>query len=316
MYGSSVGVVMVVGSVLGLYVGCGVQVVFVVVILVMLVVVVIVLVSGFVDFEVSDYDMLLFQKLFKQDIGLYLFLFKKVLLQSCFSYCLQEFGLCGLVQYYCFIMSVEGVEECQCVIDFIIINEIYFFCEQGYFDFLKQDFLLCWCDCQYLCVWSVVSVIGEEVYLLVMLLDYYWFVGSWLIFGFDISMCVLCFVCCVFYLMVCGQNILCLYLCCYCLFGIGEYEGYFLVQVDLCVKVEFVQCNLIVLYEYDDGLYDLIFLCNVIIYFDCEIKLQVLCDVIVCLWLGGYLVVGYLELLYGMELDLLMYFFFIYWRLL
>jgi chemotaxis protein methyltransferase CheR len=78
----------------------------------------------------------------------------------------------------------------------------------------------------------------------------------------------------------------------YCLLGTGEYEGHFLVQADLRAKVEFAQRNLTALHEHDDGLYDLIFLRNVIIYFDCDTKLQVLRDVIARLRPGGYLMVG------------------------
>jgi chemotaxis protein methyltransferase CheR len=79
------------------------------------------------------------------------------------------------------------------------------------------------------------------------------------------------------------------------------------VQAELRKQVEFAQRNLTRLDEFDDGLYDLIFLRNVIIYFDCATKLQVLRDVIARLRPGGYLVVGHSESLHGMDLALEMH---------
>lgn len=305
--GSSAGVATAVGSVPGLHAGRGAQAASAAVIPVTPVVAAIAPASGCADPEVSDHDMLLFQKLFKQEIGLHLPLSKKALLQSRLSHRLHELGLRGLAQYHRLITSAEGAEERQRAIDLITTNETYFFREQGHFDFLTQDLLPRWRDREHLRVWSAASATGEEAYSLAMLLDHHRPAGSWSIFGSDISTRVLRFARRALYPMARGQNIPRLYLRRYCLLGTGEYEGHFLVQADLRAKVEFAQRNLTALHEHDDGLYDLIFLRNVIIYFDCETKLQVLRDVIARLRPGGYLVVGHSESLHGMELDLLMH---------
>lgn len=259
------------------------------------------------DADVSDQDMLLFQQLFKQQIGLHLPLSKKALLHSRLNHRLHELGLRGLAQYHRLISSADGAEECQHAIDLITTNETYFFREQSHFDFLAQELLPLWRDHKSLRVWSAASATGEEAYSLAMVLDHHRPAGSWSVFASDISKRVLRFARRALYPMARGQNIPRPYLRRYCLLGTGEYEGHFLVQADLRAKVEFAQRNLTALHEHEDGLYDLIFLRNVIIYFDCDTKLQVLKDVIARLRPGGYLVVGHSESLHGMALDLLMH---------
>ncbi|WP_288392766.1 CheR family methyltransferase [uncultured Herbaspirillum sp.] len=257
--------------------------------------------------EISDHDMLLFQQLFKRHIGLHLPLSKKALLQSRLSHRLHELGLRDLTQYFRRISGEHDVEERQRAIDLITTNETYFFREQGHFDFLKQELLPQWEQHKSLRVWSAACATGEEAYTLAMLLDQQRAAGSWSVLGSDISLRVLRFARRALYPMARGQNIPRSYLRRYCLLGTGEYEGHFLVQSDLRAKVEFAQRNLTALHEHDDGLYDLIFLRNVIIYFDSDTKLKVLRDVIARLRPGGYLVVGHSESLHGMELELLMH---------
>lgn len=259
------------------------------------------------DDEVSDHDMQLFQQLFKKHIGLHLPLSKKALLQSRLSNRVHELGLRELGQYYALISSEQGGQERQRAIDLITTNETYFFREQGHFDFLADELLPLWSERKSLRVWSAASSTGEEAYTLAMLLDHHRPSASWSVFGSDISTRVLRFARRALYPMARGQNIPRPYLRRYCLLGTGEYEGQFLVQADLRAKVEFAQRNLTALHAHDDGMYDLIFLRNVIIYFDCETKLKVLRDVIARLRPGGYLVVGHSESLHGMELDLLMH---------
>lgn len=259
------------------------------------------------DDEVSDHDMQLFQQLFKKHIGLHLPLSKKALLQSRLGNRVHELGLRELGQYYGLISSQHGAQERQRAIDLITTNETYFFREQGHFDFLADELLPLWSDRKTLRVWSAASSTGEEAYTLAMLLDHHRPTAPWSVFGSDISTRVLRFARRALYPMARGQNIPRPYLRRYCLLGTGEYEGQFLVQADLRAKVDFAQRNLTALHAHDDGLYDLIFLRNVIIYFDCETKLKVLRDVIARLRPGGYLVVGHSESLHGMELDLLMH---------
>ncbi|OWY29451.1 CheR family methyltransferase [Herbaspirillum robiniae] len=260
-----------------------------------------------VEPDVSDREMLLFQQLFKQHIGLHLPVSKKALLQSRLGSRMHELGLRQLSQYHALIAADDGGTERQRAIDLITTNETYFFREQSHFDFLGNELLPAWSSVKTLRVWSAASSTGEEAYTLSMLLDHYRPDGSWSVFASDISTRVLSFARRALYPMARGQNIPRQYLKRYCLRGTAEYEGHFLVEGTLRRKVEFAQRNLTDLGAFDDGSFDLIFLRNVIIYFDFPTKVQVVSDVLSRLRPGGYLVVGHSESLHGMNLALEMH---------
>ncbi|KAF1045673.1 MAG: Chemotaxis protein methyltransferase [Herbaspirillum frisingense] len=257
--------------------------------------------------DVSDRDMLLFQQLFKRHIGLHLPVSKKALLQSRLGGRMHELGIRQLSQYHAMISGEDGADERQRAIDLITTNETYFFREQGHFDFLVTELLPQWARVKTLRAWSAASSTGEEAYTLAMLLDHHRPDGSWSVFASDISTRVLSFARRALYPMARGQNIPKSYLRRYCLRGTAEYEGHFLVEGALRRKVEFAQRNLTDLDAFDDGSFDLIFLRNVIIYFDFPTKIQVVSDVIRRLRPGGYLVVGHSESLHGMDLGLEMH---------
>ncbi|WP_348635346.1 CheR family methyltransferase [Herbaspirillum sp. LeCh32-8] len=251
--------------------------------------------------------MLLFQRLFKRHIGLHLPVSKKALLQSRLGGRLQELGLREMSQYHALIVADDGAEERQRAIDLITTNETYFFREQSHFDFLAKELLPTLGSDKALRIWSAASSTGEEAYTLAMLLDHYRPVGNWSVFASDISTRVLSFARRGLYPMARGQNIPSSYLRRYCLRGTDAYEGHFLVEGALRRKVEFAQRNLTDLDAFDDGQFDLIFLRNVIIYFDFPTKIQVLNAVIKRLRPGGHLIVGHSESLHGMDLGLEMH---------
>lgn len=260
--------------------------------------------------DVSDRDMQLFQQLFRQHIGLHLPLSKKALLQSRLAGRMQELGLVRLADYHAMILGDLGGHERQRAIDLITTNETYFFREQSHFDFVVNELLAQWTTRDghgAPRVWSAASSTGEEAYTLAMLLDHYRPNGAWSVFASDISVRVLSFARRALYPMARGQHIPPAYLKRYCLRGTGEYDGHFLVERNLRNKVQFAQRNLTALDDFDDGMFDLVFLRNVIIYFDFDTKVRVVADVMRRLKPGGYLVVGHSESLHGMQLALEMH---------
>ncbi|MCA1325304.1 methyltransferase domain-containing protein [Herbaspirillum seropedicae] len=257
--------------------------------------------------DVSDREMLLFQQLFKRHIGLHLPVSKKALLQSRLGARMHELGLVRLSDYHALIAGDANGVERQRAIDLITTNETYFFREQAHFDFVVRELLPAWGKRPQLRVWSAASSTGEEAYTLAMLLDQHRPRGGWSVFGSDISLRVLSFARRALYPMMRGQNIPAPLLKRYCLRGTGEYEGHFLIERALRSAVEFDQRNLTDLAATDDGQFDLVFLRNVIIYFDFETKLKVVSDVIARLRPGGYLVVGHSESLHGMQLPIEMH---------
>ena len=89
----------------------------------------------------------------------------------------------------------------------------------------------------------------------------------------------------------------------YCLRGVRAQEGTFRVVPELRRRLSFMQVNLIAPLP-DLGQFDLIFLRNVLIYFDMETKAKVVRQLCKALRPGGYFFCGHSESLHGMNLPL------------
>lgn len=257
--------------------------------------------------DVSDQEMLLFQQLFREHIGLYLPFSKKALLCSRLSRRLGELSLSSLKEYHSLISRPQEEAERQRAIDLITTNETYFFREQKHFDALRDDILPEIGRRHALNVWSAASSTGEEAYSIAMVLDEHRGNHPWSILASDISQRVLSFGRRALYPMARGENIPQQYLSRYCLCGTGEYEGHFLVDQKIRKRVTFEQRNLLNLPADMDDRFDVVFLRNVIIYFDFPTKVDVLRSVIRKIRPGGWLIVGHSESLHGMPLDLQMH---------
>ena len=96
-----------------------------------------------------------------------------------------------------------------------------------------------------------------------------------------------------------AENIPQNYLKKYCLKGKGDQEGTFLIDKKLRQHVRFEQMNLNVEGMRKTGEFDVIFLRNVMIYFDIPTKQRVIANLIPCLKNSGYLIVGHSESLNG-----------------
>lgn len=88
------------------------------------------------------------------------------------------------------------------------------------------------------------------------------------------------------------------YLSAYCLKGIGSQAGTFLIDPKLRSRIRFLSVNLNAPLP-PIGTFDVIFLRNVMIYFDQETKRQVVDRLLAVLKPAGYLVVSHSETLHG-----------------
>jgi chemotaxis protein methyltransferase CheR len=93
------------------------------------------------------------------------------------------------------------------------------------------------------------------------------------------------------------------YLTRYCLKGTGSKEGTFLVERRLRERIRFMQVNLNAALP-KLGEFDVIFLRNVMIYFELETKQQVVRRLLQSLRPGGYFIVGHSESLNGVTDEL------------
>ncbi|WP_166365817.1 CheR family methyltransferase [Pseudomonas akapageensis] len=253
--------------------------------------------------SISDQEFGLFQRLFHEQIGLQLTPVKKPLLCGRLAKRLTALGLGSYRDYYNLLVSKSGAEERETAIDLITTHETYFFREPKHFELLQSKIIPSLYANDELRVWSAASSTGEEAYTLAMVLDSFRSPRPWSITATDISRQVLINARRGLYPMTRGERIPEHYLKRYCLRGNGRYAGYFMVESALRERVEFLPGNLTQPCS-DLGLFDVILLRNVLIYFDPPTKLLVLRNVLERLKPGGWLMVGHSESLHDTRLPL------------
>lgn len=195
--------------------------------------------------------------------------------------------------------------ETSMAIDLLTTNETYFFREPKHFDFLKSHFFNNHPASQPLRIWSAASSSGEEAYTLAMLTAEFCKTGQVEIIGTDISTRVLEKARRGLYPISATEKIPALLLKKYCLKGGGEYDGFFLIDVNVRSRVKFMYANLIEKLP-ELGQFDVIFLRNVMIYFDMATKQRLVERIQHYLRPGGYFIISHSESLNGMKSDLQM----------
>jgi chemotaxis protein methyltransferase CheR len=186
----------------------------------------------------------------------------------------------------------------QLALDLLTTNETYFFREPKHFEILSQQILPQSNPTRPFRIWSAASSSGEEAYTLAMVLAENLAANQWQLFGSDISNQVLEQARNGHYPISRAENIPKHLLQKYCLKGIGNQLGTFLIDRQLRDKIQFRQINLIEPFP-DLGLFDVIFLRNVMIYFDHETKQKVVAKMLPLLRSGGYFIVSLSESLGG-----------------
>ncbi|MBN1500050.1 MAG: protein-glutamate O-methyltransferase CheR [Spirochaetes bacterium] len=205
------------------------------------------------------------------------------------------------VSDYLKILKSESPDEVQIMIDRLTTNETFFFREEKHFKFLKK---LANSD-RYnknFRIWSAACSTGEEVYSIAMILEEAG-VMNWKIVGSDINETVIQTAIKGVYPIERSDNIPENFLKKYCYKGINSNKGKFRIDSKLKSKIEFFKINLS--HQIPEiGVFDLIFLRNVMIYFDTKSKEKVLDSIIHKLKDGGYLILSHTESLMGLANDL------------
>ena len=243
--------------------------------------------------QISDQEFGRFQRFIYEAAGISLSPAKKALVCGRLSKRLQARQLASFTDYFKLLTTEAGREEAQTAIDLLTTNETYFFREPRHFDVLREAAIAAG-SMQPFRVWSAASSSGEEAYSMAMVLADTLGTSSWEVLGTDISTRVLQRARTGHYPLSRAQHIPPAYLKRYCLRGVGEHEGTLLVERALRQRVKFAQANL------NDALpqlgsFDVIFLRNVMIYFNADTKRQVVARVISLLKPGGCLCIGHSE---------------------
>lgn len=244
--------------------------------------------------SITDQEFTQFQRFIFDAAGITLSSSKKALVSGRLAKRLQHCQLASYGAYFKLLMSGNEPQEVQTAVDLLTTNETYFFRESKHFDFLREQALAAARRTQAFRVWSAASSSGEEAYSIAMVLADCLGSTPWEVVGSDISSRVLQGACSGHYPLQRTEHIPASYLRRFCLKGTGPQQGTLLIERSVRSKVRFVQVNLNAALP-ELGTFDVIFLRNVMIYFNDETKRQVVARVLSLLKPGGHFCIGHSE---------------------
>lgn len=252
---------------------------------------------------ITDAEFFQFKKLIYQMAGIDLAPTKKMLVAGRLSKRLRHYGLKTYGEYYKLVMGGERPEELQVMVDLLTTNETYFYREPDHFVFLEQRILPEWKqEHRPIRAWSAASSSGEEPYTIAMIfMDILGDMRSWEVLGTDISSRMVETSVAGHYTMESAKILPRHYLTKYCLKGVRAQTGTFLIDKKIRNRVKFMRANLNAELPNLGAPFDLIFLRNVLIYFNAETKQAVVRRILRQLKSGGYCFIGHAESLMGMN---------------
>lgn len=250
------------------------------------------------DIEFAD-----FQRFIYERAGITMTRAKKALVSGRLAKRLSALGVGSYAAYYALLESGENEAETQMAVDLLTTNETYFFREPRHFDHLGQVAAARPRGAAPMRIWSAASSTGEEAYTISMVLSDRMEGRPFEVVGTDISTRVLTRARTGHYPQTRTQNIPQDYLKRFCLKGGGQYAGTLLVDPAVRRHVRFSHANLNLPLPGDLGVFDAVFLRNVMIYFNGETKQQVVARVVAQLRPGGHLYIGHSESLHGLSVP-------------
>lgn len=244
----------------------------------------------------GDNEFQLFRKLIYEQAGISLSDAKKPLVAGRLSKRLRQLEIGSYIEY--FRRAQSDRQELQVTIDLLTTNETYFFREPKHFDFLRDQILPEAIGRGPFRVWSGACSSGEEPYTIAMVLSDVLGQRPWEILASDLSSRVLQEAEGGLYPLADCSGIPRHLLHKHCLKGIGQHEGSVLINPNLRERISFRQINLNNALP-KLGVFDVIFLRNVMIYFDIETKRRVIERILPLLRPGGYFMISHSENLNG-----------------
>ena len=245
----------------------------------------------------SDRTFQAISALMYDSIGLALNASKISLVSSRLGPRIQRLGLDGFDPYLALLHDESEAGEFQMAVDLLTTNETYFFREPKHYEVLEQA-LCARASKAPLAVWSAASSFGDEAYSTAMLLADLQGAGrigpDWSILGTDISHRVLLSAKEAVYPEDRLRHVSPERLRRHCLKGEGPAEGQVMIRPKLRERVRFGQLNLCKPFS-GLGPFDVVFLRNVLIYFDAETKRAVVDRVVATLRPGGLFFMGTAE---------------------
>jgi len=244
----------------------------------------------------TDREFTQFQRFIYDAAGISMANGKQALVSGRLAKRLAHYQLNSYGEYLQLLQSRAQPAELQIAVDLLTTNETYFFREPKHFALLRDLAQEAHDKNRTLRVWSAASSTGEETYSIAMVLADSLGDGPWEVLGTDISTRVLERARSGHYPMERASQMPPHYLKRYCLKGQGSEAGTLLIERALRQRVQFQHLNLNAPLP-RLGSFDVIFLRNVMIYFNLETKRQVVARLLSQLRPGGYFLIGHSETL-------------------
>jgi chemotaxis protein methyltransferase CheR len=186
-------------------------------------------------------------------------------------------------------------DERKKMINLITTNQTFFFREMKHFDYLQKQIIPNHPYKLKFRLWSAAASKGAEAYSAAMILDSYMSRNDWEVVATDINHEVIAKAKRGLYPMKWISSIPDEFKKKYCLKGKNKYEGKFLIDRALQYNnMDFKVANLLDK-NLDVGLFDVIFLRNVLYYFNDETQQYVVDNVLKHLKIGGYFIISHTE---------------------
>jgi chemotaxis protein methyltransferase CheR len=254
--------------------------------------------AGMVGYSVqlSQKEFLGFRRMIFEQAGIHLSDAKKSLVSGRLAKRLGQREIDSYGEYLALIQ--HDAAERQMAIDLLTTNETYFYREPQHFDFLARQLVPTLKGKGSIRVWCAASSTGEEPYTIAMTLAEALGHLRFEILASDISTRVLNTARKALYPMDDAANIPKGVRARHCLKGIGSQDGWFLIDKPLRDRIRFEQINLNARLP-DVGSFDIIFLRNVMIYFNTETKQGVIKRLMPHLRDEGHLFISHSESLHG-----------------
>jgi chemotaxis protein methyltransferase CheR len=247
---------------------------------------------------ISQGEFARFQRFIFDKAGITMSDSKKALVSGRLAKRLQHFGLPSYDAYFRLLTDGAHKDEVQLAVDLLTTNETYFFRESRHFDMLREAAEAARPGLRSgtpFRVWSAACSSGEEPYSIAMVLADVLGTAPWELTASDISTRVLQRARTGHYPMERATHVPQDYLRRYCLKGIRDQQGTLLVDRALRERVQFRQVNLNTALPGNLGSYDIVFLRNVMIYFNGETKREVVTRILGRIKPGGHLFIGHSE---------------------
>jgi len=223
---------------------------------------------------------------------------KKVLVATRLGKRLRHHNLETYSEYYRLITAPDQTGEFQLVVDLLTTNETYFYREPQHFDVLTGLLKERTNRNQMFRIWSAACSSGEEAYTLAMFLAEHLQTQAWEIIGTDISHRMIESCQRGVYPMGRAEKLPHALLHKYCLRGVRSQAGMVRVIRSLRDRCSFREGNLLESAR-DLGQFDVIFLRNVMIYFNNDTKKRVVANVLSNLKPDGHFFISHSETLHG-----------------